>query len=61
MVECHAKKAGEKIAEKKAEGNVNKLELLVDQLKGAIESKDTVKIFRFQQYKIFPSKIQSIT
>ena len=42
MAECHAKRAGEKIAEKKAEGNVRKLEQLVDQLKGKIESKDTI-------------------
>ena len=42
MAECHAKKARERIAEKKAEGNVEKLEQLVDQLKGKIESKDTV-------------------
>ena len=41
MEECHAKKAREKIAEKKAEGNVKKLEQLVDELKGEIESKDT--------------------
>ena len=42
MAECHAKKARERIAEKKAEGNVEKLEQLVDQLKGKIESKDTI-------------------
>ena len=42
MAECHAKKAQEKIVEKKAEGNVKKLEKLVDQLKDEIESKDTV-------------------
>ena len=42
MAECHARRAGEKIAEKKAEGNVKKLDQLVDQLKGEIESKDTV-------------------
>ena len=42
MAECHAKKARERIAEKKAEGNVKNLDQLVDQLKGKIESKDTV-------------------
>ena len=42
MAECHAKKAGEKIAEKKAAGNVEKLEQLVDQLKGEIKSKDSL-------------------
>ena len=42
MAECHARRARERIAEKKAEGNVEKLEQLVDQLKGKIESKDTV-------------------
>ena len=42
MAECHAKKAGEKIAEKKAGGNVEKLEQLVDQLKGEIKSKDSL-------------------
>ena len=42
MVECHAKRAFEKIAEKKEESNVEKLDQLVDQLKVEIESKDTV-------------------
>ena len=43
MAEYHAKKAGEKIAEKKAGGNVEKLEQLVeDQLIGEIKSKDSL-------------------
>ena len=42
MAECHAKKAGEKIAENKAGGNVEKLEQLPDQLKGQIESSEPV-------------------
>ena len=42
MAECHAKRAGERIAEKKAEGNIENLDQLVDQLKGKIESKDTI-------------------
>ena len=39
MAECLA---GEKIAENKAEGNVEKLEQLPDQLKGQIESTEPV-------------------
>ena len=39
MAECLA---GEKIAENKAGGNVEKLEQLVDQLKGEIKSKDSL-------------------
>ena len=44
MVECHARRAGEKIDERKAEGNVKKLDQLVDQLKGQIESKDMAEV-----------------
>ena len=40
MVECHARRAGEKIDERKAE----KLDQLVDQLKGQIESKDMAEV-----------------
>ena len=42
MAECHATRFKEKIVEKKVEGTVKKLDQLVDQLKGNIESKDTV-------------------
>ena len=40
MVECHARRAGEKIDERKAE----KLDQLVDQIKGQIESKDMAEV-----------------
>ena len=43
MEECHAKIVSEKISQKKAGGNVEKLEQLVDQLKGQIDPKDRVK------------------
>ena len=58
MAECHAKKAREKIAEKKAEGNVEKLEKLVDQLKGKIDSKDTVIKSEVKSAKIIEISIQ---
>ena len=58
MAECHAKRAGERIAEKKAEGNVEKLEQLVDQLKGKIESKDTVIKSEVKSAKIIEISIQ---
>ena len=44
MEDCHAEKAREKIAEKKAEGNLKKLEQLVDQLKEGKEWKGLVNI-----------------
>ena len=58
MAECHAKKAREKIAEKKAEGNVKKLEQLVDQLKEEIESKDTEIKTEVKSPKIIQFSIQ---
>ena len=44
MAESHAKKAREKIAQKKAKDNVKKLELLVDELQGKMESQETVNL-----------------
>ena len=44
MAECHNKMARKKIAEKKAKANEKKLEELVDQLKGRIESTDTAEV-----------------
>ena len=44
MAECHNKMARKKIAEKKAKANEEKLEELVDQLKGRIESTDTAEV-----------------
>ena len=44
MAESHAKKAREKIAQKKAKGNVKNLELLVDELQGKMESQETVNL-----------------
>ena len=43
MAECHARLARELIAEKKEEGNVKNLSQVVNQLKGKMKSKDTVK------------------
>ena len=58
MAECHAERAVERIAEKKAEGNVEKLEKLVDQLKGKIDSKDTVIKSEVKSAKIIEISIQ---
>ena len=58
MAECHARRAGERIAEKKAEGNVEKLEQLVDQLKGKIDSKDTIINAEVKSPKIIEFFIQ---
>ena len=44
MAECHAKKARKEIAKKKAKPNEEKLEQLVDQLKGQIESTATAEV-----------------
>ena len=44
MAECHANKATEKIAENKAKPNKEKLEELVDQLHGKIESTATAEV-----------------
>ena len=43
MAACHARGARELIAEKKEEGNVKNLSQVVNQLKGKIKSKETVK------------------
>ena len=58
MAECHARRAGEKIAEKKAESNVKKLDQLVDQLKGKKESKDTIIKAEVKSPKIIQFSIQ---
>ena len=52
MAESHAKKAREKIAQKKAKGNAKNLELLVDELQGKMESQDTVITFKTTLNKI---------
>ena len=45
MAESHAKRARERIAQKKAEGNAKKLDQLVNELQGKMESKDMVNIY----------------
>ena len=44
MVECHTKLGRKKIAKKKAKLNEEKLEELVDQLHGKIESTATAEV-----------------
>ena len=56
MAEAHAKIVEKKIAKKKAEG---KLDQVVDQLKGGIESKDKVNMFYSKPFEGY-SKMLSI-
>ena len=50
MVECHAKRAREKIAEKKAEGNIQKLDRVVDQIKVKTEERKAMVNFEYYCY-----------